>query len=239
MREVHPRLLLPLLGIAPIFGYTSSVAIGLIIFDLDGTLIDSIGDITHAVNHAFHPCGITTLLPGEVAGMIGEGAHRLIERIMEKYDLNEDRDYLVERYIRHYSAHLTDNTTLYPHAKKMLDELALYKKALLSNKTETLARRILDAFSLSPYFDMVVGPDTLPHRKPSPLPILHVLSALDMPPGKAIMVGDSEIDIMAGKASSIKTVAVTHGYGRQGFEAEADFVIHDLRRLPDVVKSIP
>jgi phosphoglycolate phosphatase len=215
------------------------MAIRLVIFDLDGTLIDSIADITNALNHALRPYSTKILASEEVAGMVGEGAKKLVQKVMAKYNLVLDVEEVVKSYNDNYSACLTDNTTIYAGVMEALEDLKDYRKALVSNKSEAFSRRILKGFGLEKYFDMVVCADTLPERKPSPVPILHVMTALGVRPEDALIVGDSEVDILAGKASYVKTVAVTHGYGRPGFQEDADFVITTLSQLKDVVRNIP
>lgn len=216
----------------------SMMAVDLVIFDLDGTLIDSIRDITNAVNYTFEPFGIDGLSPSVVAGMIGEGAYELIRRVCQTYDLTLDIDPLVERYTGRYASHPTDCTVLYPDVTRTLSALDGCRKAIISNKSEYLSLKILDRFGLLPYFDMVVCADTLPERKPSPAPVFHVLSALRCLPRTTVIVGDSEVDVMTGRASGVKSVAVTHGYGAPGFEKYADFVIDSLLPLPDLLAEI-
>jgi len=215
------------------------MSVELIIFDLDGTLIDSIEDITNALNYVFRPFLPAPLVPCEVAGMIGEGAHRLVEKVLRKYHLSLPVNHLVEQYTERYAEHLMDRTLLYPDVPETLAGLASCRMALVSNKTELLSRRILEAFGLARYFESVVCADTIPHRKPSPEPLLHVLADLGVPVGHAVMVGDSETDIAAGNACSMRTIAVTHGYGKPGFEEKADFVVRNFLQLASLIKSMP
>jgi len=212
--------------------------IELIIFDLDGTLIDSIGDIANALNYAFEPYGIEYLTPTEVAAMVGEGLPKLIRNVLEKHNLLLDKDVLLKRFLDYHASHLTDNTAPYPDVIETLEALKSQKKAIVTNKAEVLSLRILDELGLMKYFDMVVCADTISERKPSPAPIFYILSVLNVQPRDAIIVGDSAIDIKTGRASSIKTVAVTYGYGREGFQEEGDFVISSLSELIDIVKEI-
>lgn len=212
--------------------------IRLIIFDLDGTLVDTITDIANAINFALQPYGARSLSKREVAAMVGEGAERLVRNAMEKCNLELDVNEILTSYTNSYSTHLTDNTVLYAGTVETLEELKNYRKALVSNKPEVLSRRLLREFGLEKYFDMVVCADSLPERKPSPLPIFYVTRTLGIRREDALIVGDSEIDILTGKASHIKTVAVTHGYGRPGFHKDADFVITALSQLKDTIEKI-
>lgn len=213
------------------------MAIKLIIFDLDGTLIDSIEDITNALNYAFGPCGVNDLNAAEVTALVGEGPSKLIQDVLTEHNLVADKEILVTLFLDYYESHPTDETVLYPGTREMLETLKDVKMAIVTNKTEKLAREILKKFELDKYFDMVVAVDTMAEHKPSPVPVLHVLSAFNVAPDDAIIVGDSTIDIQTGKTSFVRTVAVTHGYGKNGFQVEADFVISTLPKLIDIVKD--
>ena len=212
------------------------MAIKLIIFDLDGTLINSIEDITNALNYAFGPCGVNDLTSTEVTAMVGEGPSKLIHDVLARRNLLSDAEALVKRFLDYYVSHPTDKTVLYLGTREMFEALKDLKMAIITNKTEELSHKILKKFELDKYFDMVIAVDTIAERKPSPVPVMHVLSAFNVPAENAIIVGDSTIDIETGKASFVRTVAVTHGYGRDGFEDKADFVIGSLPELIDIVK---
>ncbi|MBA4391067.1 MAG: hypothetical protein C0399_09025 [Syntrophus sp. (in: bacteria)] len=217
--------------------YIQEMAIKLIIFDLDGTLINSIEDITNALNYAFQPCGVNDLTPAEVAPLIGEGPSKLIQDVLAKYNLLSDKEALVARFLDYYTSHPTVKTVPYPGTRETLETLKALKMAIVTNKTEEISRKTLKTFALDAYFDMIIGVDTIAERKPSPVPVLHVLSAFNITPEEAIIVGDSEVDIQTGKASNVRTVAVTHGYGKNGFQEKADFVISSLPELIDIVKD--
>ncbi len=213
--------------------------IRLLIFDLDGTLVDSIQDITNALNYGFEPYGIEKLAASEVAGLVGEGSLKLVQKVLERNGLNADKQLVIKRFADYYRSHIVDNTKIYPGVAEMLAELKFCRKAVVSNKFEAFSKETLERLGLSGRFDMILGGDTISERKPSPAPVHHVLSELKVKPEQAVMVGDSEVDINTGRAASVRTVAVTYGYGRTGFEKEADFVIGSMAELARVVKSIP
>jgi phosphoglycolate phosphatase len=213
------------------------MAIKLIMFDLDGTLINSIEDITNALNYAFEPYGVNNLTTAEVSRLVGEGPSKLIEDVLRERNLHSDVEALVTRFLDYYTSHHADETVLYPGTREMLETLKGLKMAIITNKTEELSLKILDKFGISHYFDMVVAVDTIAERKPSPIPVLHVLSAINVAPEDAIIVGDSAIDIQTGKASFVRTVAVTHGYGRDNFQKKADFIISSFSELVNIVKD--
>jgi phosphoglycolate phosphatase len=212
--------------------------IQLILFDLDGTLVDSSMDITKAVNHAFKPHGIAPVDVGETVTMVGEGPSRLIEKLLLKRGLAHDVDPLVKRWLDYYASHLTIHTAPYPGVVETLKSLEAYRKAVVSNKPGVLTEGVLKALKLSHHFDLVLGSDALPERKPLPGPILHVLERFACAPEESIIVGDSAIDVAAGRAAGIRTIAVTYGYGKAGFEREAHFVINRMGDLMAVLKGI-
>ncbi|BCB95621.1 phosphoglycolate phosphatase [Dissulfurispira thermophila] len=220
--------------------------IKLIIFDLDGTIIDSSIDITNAINYAIEPYGIKPITVQETISLVGEGITRLIEKIIVGSQSSEnreqtrkiDRDILVERFLAYYSAHLVDKTTIYPRVRETLKTLRDYKKAVISNKREVLSTKILHALGLLEYLDIVVGSDTTPERKPSPVPILYVLSKLNIKTEETVIVGDSNFDIEAGKAAGIKTIAVTYGYRTVDLLNGADFIIDRMDELLDIIRRI-
>ena len=212
--------------------------INLIIFDLDGTLIDSSVDITNAINYAIGPYGGRPLTVKETISIVGEGITKLIEKLIEMNGITADRDVVVDRFIKHYSDHLVDNSPAYPGVRETLQALNGYKKAVISNKREALSQRILDGLGLSGYLDLIVGSDTTPERKPSAVPVLHVLSKFGVRPEEAVIVGDSNFDIEAGRAAGLRTVAVTYGYRPLEMLKAADFKIDRMDELPDVIKRI-
>ncbi|MCX7913061.1 MAG: HAD-IA family hydrolase [Thermodesulfovibrionales bacterium] len=223
------------------------MAINLILFDLDGTLVDTCVDITNAINYAIEPFDIKPLTPKETINLVGEGITRLMEKILERKEIYGStvfpeivsqqpiRDILVNRFLDYYSKHLTDNTTLYPGVREVLEYFKDFKKAVISNKREILSVRLLKELGILQYFDLVVGSDTTPERKPSPLPILYALSKLAVDNTSAVIVGDSSFDIMAGRKANIKTIGVTYGYRPAESLKDADFLIASIEELKNVI----
>ncbi len=214
------------------------MSIKLIIFDLDGTLIDSSIDIANAINYAVGPYGVPPLTVQEVISLVGEGISSLMGKLIVKGGIGAETDSLVQRFLIHYSAHLTDNTIEYPGVRDLLAQLGAYRKAVISNKRESLSVKILERLGLSEYMDVIVGSDTVKERKPSPLPVCHVLSELGIAPDEAVIVGDSNYDIEAGKSAGIRTVAVTYGYRPVALLQDADFIINSMPELTDVLRRL-
>lgn len=212
------------------------MAVKLIIFDLDGTLVDASIDLANAINYAIEPYGAKPVSVQETISLVGEGITTLMEKLIRKEGINADRDALVKRFLEHYSVHLVDNTTVYPGVAETLSELKDYKKAVISNKREALSSEIVERLGLAQYLDLIAGSDTTSERKPSPVPILHVLSKLDVKPEEAVIVGDSNFDIEAGKAAGIKTIAVTYGYRPREILKDADFMIDRMEELTNILR---
>ena len=213
------------------------MSIQLVIFDLDGTLIDSRMDITNALNYALEPYSFAQLSVEETVKMIGEGITRLIEELVGERDTPMKVD-ITERFLAYYTQHILDYTKEYPGVRDTLETLNSYQKAVISNKKESLSRRVLDGLGLLHYFSVIIGSDTTPQRKPSPVPILKVLSELHVQPRQAVIVGDSNYDVDAGKAAGITPVAVTYGYRPREVIAHADFLIDRMADLVPLLRGM-
>jgi phosphoglycolate phosphatase len=210
--------------------------IKLILFDLDGTLVDTSKDITTALNHALKHYGIKELSVQETIKMVGEGITRLIEKILGDEKLLM-KDELIEMFIQYYSKHLVDYSREYPYVRETLENLRNYKKAVISNKRESLSVELLEKLNLLKYFDLVVGSDTTSEKKPSPVPIFHIMGELVTKPYESMIVGDSSFDIEAGKKAGIKTVAVTYGYRRKHHLQDADYMIDSIKDLTSLIEN--
>ncbi len=207
----------------------------LLIFDLDGTLVDSSVDISKALNYALRPYGIPEVSVAETITLVGEGLTRLVGKVIEQKAPDLDLSALVGRFLDHYAGHLSDNTRPYPGVEKVLQALSQYKKAVVSNKLEALSMNVLDALDLLKYFDYIAGGDTVAEKKPSPVPIFNALSHFDVQPGEAFLVGDSIYDIEAGVAAGVKTVAALYGYGSPDFWKNADYRIDAIEGLMEIL----
>ena len=203
--------------------------IKLIIFDLDGTLVNSSVDITNALNYAIGPYGIELLTVEKTISLVGEGITRLIEKLVGQ---NSDlKDVVLKRFLDYYSKHLADFTLPYPGVRETLEMLGTYKKAVISNKRADLSRGLLETLELSGYFDIIWGSDSVAEKKPSPMPVLEMLKKVACRPDEAVIVGDSNYDIEAGKAAGVRTVAVSYGYRDISLLQDADFIIDSMKEL--------
>lgn len=209
----------------------------LLMFDLDGTLVDTRRDITNALNYALQSYRRKQITVEDTTAMIGEGITRLIEKVLGE-DQRASRDAVIGNFLGYYAEHLTNYSAVFPSVRETLEALGGYKKAVISNKREGLSPRLLEALDLAKYFDLVVGSDTTPHRKPSPVPVIYALEKMKVPPHEAAMVGDSNFDIEAGKDAGVTTIAVTYGYRGKEYLTGADCLIERFSDLPRILDRI-
>jgi phosphoglycolate phosphatase len=205
--------------------------IKLIMFDLDGTLVDTSQDITNALNYAVEPFALKKLTVGDTIKMVGEGVTRLIEKVCGE-NQGDLREAVIQRFLDYYSNHLTDHSVIYPKVTKTLEKLYEYRKVVISNKRENLSRELLEKLQLLHYFELIIGSDTTPEKKPSAVPLIHAIEKCNVIPEEAVMVGDSKFDVEAGKRAGVKTIAVAYGYGEKPDLLEADYVIDSIDALP-------
>ena len=215
--------------------------IKLLIFDLDGTLVDTSRDIADAINYAVEPFGVKTLSIEKVKSIVGSGITNLLGNLILTAQKNSSQKTVndaVNRFLEYYSAHLLDNTKLYPQVIETLSKLGNYKKAVISNKREILSKGVLGGLGLLGFFDVILGSDSVPERKPSPVPVLEVLKRLSMRKNETVIIGDSNFDVEAGHAAGIKAIAVTYGYRSREVLKEADFMIDSFGALLNVLQRI-
>lgn len=214
-----------------------TIAADLIIFDLDGTLVDSSHDIAHAANRTLELMGYIGLDIERIKADIGWGVKVLLERLMPSEP--PERIALARRsFLEFYGERLVKETTLYPGVRETLDGFAALgkKMAIVTNKPETLTRRLLDEMDLSRYFRAVVGGDTLAVRKPSPEPVQAAIKAAGGANEAAVMVGDSPVDAEAGLGAGIFTIGVTYGYRGKEELTGFDILLDSFSELKDVIR---
>jgi phosphoglycolate phosphatase len=214
------------------------MAIKLIIFDLDGTLVNSSTDIANALNAAGKPYGIAPVTVEEAEELIGGGLSKLIERLLAKKQVDVDKTTLLRGFLDEYSSHLTDHTRLYPCVTETLAALDGIAKAVLSNKITSFTVEVVKRFGLTRFFGSIQGGDTIPEKKPAPAAILTLLAQLAVEKNEAMIVGDSIYDVEAGRRAGIHTVAAMYGYGTSGFDADAEFRVHSFLELPGIVRRL-
>ena len=210
-----------------------------VLFDLDGTLVDSAPDIARAVDRTLRVLGRPPAGEDKVRNWVGNGAPRLIKRALTGEMYGEPEAELYERafdlFFRHYGEDLTSHSVLYPGAAELLAVLRQrgLKLACVTNKPERFARPVLKALGIAEPFEVIVGGDTVDTKKPDPAPMLFTLDRLGVAPEHALMVGDSVIDVEAARNTGTGVVCVPYGYNHgvdvRGFGPDA--VIDNLRDL--------
>jgi 2-phosphoglycolate phosphatase len=211
-------------------------AVELLMFDLDGTLAATGQDLASSVNHIRSELGLEPLDEAVVYGHVGRGSEHLVSRSLpKKYAARLEE--ILQRFLDHYERHLLDTTVLYPHVKEILDRFSAKKKAVVTNKRHYLSVAILKGLGIEDYFDAVIGGDSGWDKKPDPACLNHLLATLKVAPGKAVIVGDGDTDIKAGKGAGVYTCGVTYGLcGREELAAaEPDLLIDDIRELTDYI----
>jgi phosphoglycolate phosphatase len=211
----------------------------LFLFDLDGTLVDSRDDIAYSLNAALVRLNLPPLPPPKIGDFVGEGVQKLIQRALREVTgaepAGEQARVAAQYYLEEYNAHLLDSTHLYEGVRAALSRLPWALFAVVTNKPERFSRRILDGLGIGERFCAIVGGDSIPQRKPDPAPLRDAMSRCRVPAAESVMVGDSAVDVYAGKAAGIFTCGVTGGF-RSRAELESagcDLILSSLLELPD------
>ncbi|MDA8413643.1 MAG: phosphoglycolate phosphatase [Desulfobacteraceae bacterium] len=212
--------------------------IAAVLFDLDGTLVDSLDDLTDAVNHMLAAFGRQRLASAQVRKLVGKGARNLVQRALAG-DSPDEINQGLALFTEFNALHIADKSRLYPGAGELLQELAEagMRMAVISNKQEALSRLILKQLGIDHFFGMIAGGDTFPEMKPSPLPLLKVINAFNCSRAEAVMVGDSINDIQAGNRAGIATIGCRWGYGEGAELNEAGFLADSCSDIISLLRS--
>jgi phosphoglycolate phosphatase len=212
------------------------IAVDLIVFDLDGTLADTLPDLTAAANFALGRLGLPQYPLEAVRAMIGGGERKLMERLLGP--AHQDRvDECLALYLDHYTRHNGELTRLYPGVPETLARLSGKKLAVLSNKLQRLTRQALEAVDLARFFTAIRGGGAGLPLKPAPEPLMALAAHLRVPPSRCLMVGDKIADIRTGRQAGAFTAAVAYGYGDRDDLAGAspDFLLDRFSQLPGIL----
>jgi 2-phosphoglycolate phosphatase len=213
-----------------------------VVFDMDGTLVDSRQDIVAAVNHALTRTGREALASQIVTQYIGDGARWLCARSAQVTDDSPEVDRLVELFKEHYLQHPIDFTCLMPGAGEAIARLSQMPDMALgicTNKHRATTEAILSALGLRDHFRAIAAGSDLPEQKPAPGPLLFVAKALRVPAEAIVMVGDMYHDVECARRAGARSVGVAGGYGPRErlLEARPDILLESLSELPAVVQA--
>jgi phosphoglycolate phosphatase len=212
-----------------------------LIFDLDGTLIDSAPDIHATANKVFTAHGLQPFDFATVRGFIGNGVGVLVARLMAHQSV-ADTDDLQSRMVLEFISlyeEAVDKTSLYPNVRQALETLGSkgHRMAICTNKPAAPALSVLRHFDLAHHFEVIVGGDTLPQRKPDPAPLL--LARARLGPARVLFVGDSEVDAETAHASGVPLALFTEGYRKSAVEElGAKAIFSDFDALPGLVSHL-
>ncbi len=209
--------------------------ISLIVYDFDGTLVDTLFDIADAVNLSLNGLGLRTLSRETICKYVGKGVERLMDQSIKGTGC-ADLSLAVELFRKHYSENLMNHTRFYPFGREILEYFHDKKQAICSNKPEDFVRRILVSLESLDLFDAILGGDSLKSKKPDPEGLLHLLNRFQCPPEQAVLIGDSPVDIETGKRAGVYTCVVSFGFGdpEEIAQTEPDCSIDHLSELKDL-----
>jgi len=209
-----------------------------LIFDLDGTLIDSKRDLIHSVNAMLVEMGREALHEDTIAGYIGRGAPQLVAQALGNGATDEERERALKFFLAYYEEHKMDSTGAYPGVLDALEELQGFSMAVLTNKPVRVSVRILQALGLAKFFRAVYGGNSFETKKPDPLGARKILGEFGAAPGEAMLIGDSEVDVQTARNAGTWAVAVNYGFGTHDREAyPADAYLKKLTDLVPLVKG--
>lgn len=219
-------------------------AIALALFDLDGTLLDSAPDIADALDEALLDYGHDAIGETAVRSLVGHGAARLVHRALtgaaDGVATPAQFEPVLARFLERYGANLYRRTRPYGGVPETLARLAEagFVLGCITNKPERFARPLLEAAGLDRRFALVLGGDSLAHRKPDPAPVLHACRTLRVPTERTAMIGDSRADLDAARGAGVIAVSVRWGYSAGADLNDADASIEAMEELPDTLERL-
>jgi 2-phosphoglycolate phosphatase len=205
-----------------------------VLFDLDGTLVDSEKDIAEAANFTRQHYGLNRVPDSTIAQFVGNGVLVLLEKSLETTDQSKIQE-AYEVFKEHYRVHCADFTKPFPGTFELLNALKEknIRMGVVSNKPQEFTNSVLEKLNLASYFGVAFGPEATKNRKPHPEPLLVALEKLGARTEDSVMIGDSVVDIMAARAAQMRIGVLTHGYGTREVlsSAHPDWMVDSLQEL--------
>lgn len=216
---------------------------GTIVFDLDGTLVDSVPDLAGSLDTLMEEKGLAPIGVATARQLIGHGIPNLVRRAFAERGLEWQEEAgaaAIKRFTEIYGARVSQETRPYPDVETVLEQLSAqgWRMAVCTNKMERFAKQIIDDLGLSRFFSVVAGPDTFGVGKPDPRHLTETAAAAGG--GQPIFfVGDSEVDIATGKAAGVSVIALTYGYTKTPLDGlGADRLIDAFAELPEAIAAL-
>jgi phosphoglycolate phosphatase len=213
-----------------------------VVFDLDGTLVDSLQDLCDSANQLVAEHGGAPLEPEQVARMVGEGAAILVERVIAASGMMVDHQAALARYLEIYDSRLLRNTRPYPGIPEFVRDAAkLVPLAVLTNKPGRAAVPVLEGLGLAGFFREIVGGDGPHPKKPDPTRLLAMIAAAGTLPGRTLYIGDSAVDLRTARHAGTRFCYARYGFGRLEFPEHeigtTDWVVDSAYELPAVLRG--
>ncbi len=213
--------------------------ISVLIFDLDGTLIDSKLDLALSVNATRRQMGLAPLEPEKIFGYVGQGAPMLIRRSLGREASEEQLEAALKFFLAYYRQHMLDHTVTYPGVREALERLNGLSLTVLTNKPVRFSQEILVGLGIADYFRFVFGGNSFEKKKPDPIGVHTILERLACRPEHAMLVGDSEIDVLTARNASVWACGVTYGLGSHGLsEYPPDLTVDSLLELAQLLRPV-
>ncbi|MBM3773529.1 MAG: HAD-IA family hydrolase [Acidobacteria bacterium] len=209
----------------------------LIIFDLDGTLIDSRQDLVNAVNATRGHAGLASINEGTVSSYVGSGAPVLVRRVLGSEASEDQVEEGLEFFLEYYRDHMLDNTVLYPGVAGGLEALlaAGRQMAVLTNKPVRISKAILEGLGIARHFRQVYGGNSFDHKKPHPVGIRTLMAECAVAAERTLMVGDSSVDVLTARNAGVRSCGVTWGFQPETlFEHPPDILVDRMEQICDL-----
>ncbi len=201
----------------------------LLIFDLDGTLIDSKQDLANSVNAALEHRGHSPLPDALIQSYVGNGAPVLIERALGQSASGDEVERTLEYFLAYYREHMLDNTYLYPGVRESLDRFrnAGLHMAVLTNKPVNFSRDLVKGLGLEDHFFSVYGGNSFPEKKPHPIGVQKLLQEAGAAKKETLFIGDSGVDVKTARNAGVKAAGVTYGFQPESLEENPPDLLFD------------
>ncbi|MDE2389367.1 MAG: phosphoglycolate phosphatase [Betaproteobacteria bacterium] len=225
----------------------SPLPVKVIMIDLDGTLLDTAEDLALSANLMLKDLNMPEQSTATIRSYIGKGIQKLVKRTLTGQLDGEPDAALFERalpiYEKHYATHLSVNTRPYPGVLEGIQAMqqAGFELACITNKAEAFTLPLLRATGLFDKFEIILSGDSLPRKKPDPMPLTHICKHFNTQPHEALLIGDSLNDAIAARAAGCHVFCVTYGYneGRNVYELDCDAIVESLQDASKLIKKLP